>query len=141
MDRAANNLGRAVYINDSRSVESFIVVYADRSLLRIELLYETALVQFGHEARVHELLRFATTNLWPRLRDIVVGGFEPVHDRIRHGYEILPKYFVRAFQKFLIIGAQIFGENFHAEVLVCFKVGYRFDMGPEHAHHCIAVVL
>src|SRR4029450_7711649 len=50
----------------------------------IELFDEPRLIQLGDETRVHEFFGLASADLWPGLRDVVIGRFQSFGDRIGH---------------------------------------------------------
>src|SRR5258708_31915764 len=74
----------------------------------VQLLDESTLLLLGDEAWVHKLFGLAPADLRPRLRHIVVGGFQSLHDRVRHGYAILSLGVIGVFQRFPVGDLQLF---------------------------------
>src|SRR4029450_13887396 len=109
--------------------------------LLVQFLDEPALIQLGDETWVHELFGFAIANLRLRLRDVIVGSLESLHNRIRRGNKILLVDIVRTFEKLPVIGSEILAQNLQAEVFVGLQMGDAFNMRFYHPHHRVAIFL
>src|SRR5262245_23592175 len=75
--------------------------------LLVQFFDEPALVQFSDEARIHKFFRLAAAYFRPRCRNVVVGGFQPLHDWIRDRDKIVLVDFVGPFQQFTIVSLEI----------------------------------
>src|SRR5262245_47943514 len=88
------------------------------SLLFVEFLDESALVQLGNEASVHKLFGLVAADVGIPGGDDFINHVQVFCDRIRRGNEILPISIVSAFQILRIFGSQVFAQNLLAELLV-----------------------
>src|SRR5262249_40193662 len=96
---------RTKMTNKLRATRVFMLLFfaPPRLFLFIEFFDEPALIQLGDEARVHEFFGFAAADFWPRLRYVIIGGFQPLHDRIGHRNKILLVGVVGVFQRFPVV--------------------------------------
>jgi hypothetical protein len=73
-----------------------------------QILHESAFVQLGDEAGVHEFLRFVVPDIGALKGDVFVCGLQSLCDRVGDRDEIVAVDLIGPIEKLPIVGLQIF---------------------------------